>query len=170
MLLNIYISRYLSDDIWVNFKSFGIIGMTFVAMIITGLYIYRYLPQTQQEKTRNNRCQLNLLIVKPTTISWHVTAQNLSDAPQTPMPTAIFSVAGSCSNGHWRCNFSKRNRSWSCCNRCCRKHEFCLRPVSVGDVVCCYGQCLYVGRSSIKIKVEVWVKKWQANLSASVIA
>ncbi len=34
-----------------------------------------------------------------------------------------------------------------------------IRPVSVGDVVCCYGQCLYVGRSSIKIKVEVWVKK-----------
>lgn len=33
------------------------------------------------------------------------------------------------------------------------------RPVAVGDVVCCYGQCLNVGRSSIKIKVEVWVKK-----------
>ena len=29
----------------------------------------------------------------------------------------------------------------------------------MGDVVCCYGQCLKVGRSSIKIKVEVWVKK-----------
>ena len=52
MLLNIYISRYLSDDIWVDFKSFGIIGMTFVATIITGLYIYRYLPQTQQEKNK----------------------------------------------------------------------------------------------------------------------
>ncbi|WP_290521879.1 septation protein IspZ, partial [Aggregatibacter sp. oral taxon 458] len=48
----IYISRYLSDDIWVDFKSFGIIGMTFVATIITGLYIYRYLPQTQQEKNK----------------------------------------------------------------------------------------------------------------------
>lgn len=34
-----------------------------------------------------------------------------------------------------------------------------IKPVSVGDVVCCYGQCLKVGRSSIKIKVEVWVKK-----------
>lgn len=34
-----------------------------------------------------------------------------------------------------------------------------IRPVAVGDVVCCYGQCIYVGRSSLKIKVEVWVKR-----------
>lgn len=34
-----------------------------------------------------------------------------------------------------------------------------LRPVAVGDVVCCYGACSYVGRTSIKIKLEVWVKK-----------
>ena len=29
-----------------------------------------------------------------------------------------------------------------------------IKPIAVGDVVCCYGQCLSVGRSSIKIKVE----------------
>lgn len=34
-----------------------------------------------------------------------------------------------------------------------------LRPVSVGDVVCCYGFCSYVGRTSLKVKMEVWVKK-----------
>ncbi|MGC6406170.1 acyl-CoA thioester hydrolase YciA [Bisgaard Taxon 45] len=34
-----------------------------------------------------------------------------------------------------------------------------IRPITVGDVVCCYGKCLSVGRSSIKIKMEVWVKK-----------
>ena len=34
-----------------------------------------------------------------------------------------------------------------------------IKPISIGDVVCCYGQCLKIGRSSIKIKVEVWVKK-----------
>lgn len=43
-----------------------------------------------------------------------------------------------------------------------RQHEFC-RPVAVGDVICCYGDCLSVGRTSIKIKVEVWVKKSPAN-------
>ena len=34
-----------------------------------------------------------------------------------------------------------------------------IRPISVGDVVCCYGQCIKVGRSSIQVKMEVWVKK-----------
>ncbi|TCV06220.1 acyl-CoA thioesterase YciA [Samsonia erythrinae] len=34
-----------------------------------------------------------------------------------------------------------------------------LKPVAVGDVVCCYARCLRTGRSSINIKVEVWVKK-----------
>ncbi|UOO81971.1 acyl-CoA thioester hydrolase YciA [Uruburuella testudinis] len=34
-----------------------------------------------------------------------------------------------------------------------------FRPVSVGDVVCCYGRCVKVGNTSVQIKVEVWVKK-----------
>lgn len=34
-----------------------------------------------------------------------------------------------------------------------------LRPVSVGDAVCCYGQCVKVGRTSMQVKVEVWIKK-----------
>lgn len=50
MLINIYISRYLSDDIWVDFKTFGIIGMTFIATIVTGIYIYRYLPNTDSKE------------------------------------------------------------------------------------------------------------------------
>lgn len=45
MLANIYISRYYSEEIWVDFKSFGIIGMTLIASLITGVYIYRYLPK-----------------------------------------------------------------------------------------------------------------------------
>ncbi|ATG74876.1 acyl-CoA esterase [Zobellella denitrificans] len=32
------------------------------------------------------------------------------------------------------------------------------RPVQVGDVVCCYGELLKQGRSSMTIRVEVWVK------------
>ena len=34
-----------------------------------------------------------------------------------------------------------------------------LRPVAVGDVVCCYARCVKRGRTSISINVEVWVKK-----------
>ncbi|QLB12711.1 intracellular septation protein [Bisgaardia hudsonensis] len=49
MLANIYISQFLSEDAWVNFKSFGIIGLTFIATIITGIYIYRYLPKENKK-------------------------------------------------------------------------------------------------------------------------
>lgn len=34
-----------------------------------------------------------------------------------------------------------------------------LLPVKVGDVVCCYGECLAAGNSSLQIQVEVWVKR-----------
>lgn len=52
MLINLYISNYLSNDIWVDFKTFGIIGMTLVATIVTGIYIYRYLPQDKNEQDK----------------------------------------------------------------------------------------------------------------------
>ena len=45
MLVNIYISNNMSEEAWVDFKSFGIIGMTVIATIISGVYIYRYLPK-----------------------------------------------------------------------------------------------------------------------------
>lgn len=50
MIINLIISHFFSDDIWVDFKTFGIIGMTFVATLITGFYIYRYLPKTDSTK------------------------------------------------------------------------------------------------------------------------
>lgn len=31
-------------------------------------------------------------------------------------------------------------------------------PVSVGDVVCCYGECTRIGNASLSIALEVWVK------------
>lgn len=34
-----------------------------------------------------------------------------------------------------------------------------IKPVSVGDVVSCYAQCIKTGNSSMTIKVEVWIKK-----------
>lgn len=34
-----------------------------------------------------------------------------------------------------------------------------LKPVAVGDVVCCYGECVHIGRSSLKVRLEIWVKK-----------
>lgn len=34
-----------------------------------------------------------------------------------------------------------------------------LKPVAVGDVVCCYASCIRRGNSSVTINIEVWVKK-----------
>ncbi|MBO8415904.1 MAG: acyl-CoA thioester hydrolase YciA [Proteobacteria bacterium] len=34
-----------------------------------------------------------------------------------------------------------------------------LKPVNVGDCVCCYGRCVHVGRTSLKVHLELWVKK-----------
>ncbi|WP_410015237.1 acyl-CoA thioester hydrolase YciA [Sodalis sp. C49] len=34
-----------------------------------------------------------------------------------------------------------------------------LKPVAVGDVVCCYARCTGTGNSSLSINVEVWIKK-----------
>lgn len=39
-----------------------------------------------------------------------------------------------------------------------------LKPVAVGDVVCCYGQCISTGRSSMTIKIEIWVKKVSSGI------
>jgi hypothetical protein len=44
-----------------------------------------------------------------------------------------------------------------------------LRPVAVGDVVCCYARCVKRGNTSISINIEVWVKKSLLNLLVSVI-
>jgi acyl-CoA thioesterase YciA len=33
-----------------------------------------------------------------------------------------------------------------------------LSPVRVGDVVCCYGECTRIGRTSMTVELEVWIK------------
>jgi acyl-CoA thioesterase YciA len=33
-----------------------------------------------------------------------------------------------------------------------------IKPVSVGDVVCCYGDIIRIGTTSVTINLEVWVK------------
>ena len=34
-----------------------------------------------------------------------------------------------------------------------------IKPVNVGDVVCCFGKVVRVGTTSITIRLEVWVRK-----------
>ncbi|AHG75959.1 septation protein A [Mannheimia varigena] len=55
MLLNIYISQYLSEDVWVDFKSFGIIGLTLVATVITGFVLYPYLKEAEKQEKQDEK-------------------------------------------------------------------------------------------------------------------
>ena len=38
-----------------------------------------------------------------------------------------------------------------------------LRPVNVGDIVTCYARLLSIGRTSMKIDVEVWVQRFSGS-------
>ncbi|VFP85872.1 Acyl-CoA thioester hydrolase YciA [Buchnera aphidicola (Cinara pseudotaxifoliae)] len=38
-----------------------------------------------------------------------------------------------------------------------------LKPISVGDVVTCYAQCIKIGNTSITIQIEVWIKKMNSR-------
>ena len=44
-LANIYVAFWLPQDIWVNFKVFGLTALTLVFTLLSGVYIYRHMPQ-----------------------------------------------------------------------------------------------------------------------------
>jgi intracellular septation protein len=43
--LNVYVAFQLPLDVWVNFKVFGLLAATFGFTLLTGIYIYKYLPK-----------------------------------------------------------------------------------------------------------------------------
>lgn len=45
--LNLYIAEFWSQEAWVNFKVFGILGITLVFTIGTGVYMYRHAEQEE---------------------------------------------------------------------------------------------------------------------------
>ncbi|MGG2142400.1 septation protein A [Symbiopectobacterium sp. RP] len=46
-LLNIYVAFWLSEGLWMNFKVFGLTGLTLLFTLACGVYIYRHLPPEQ---------------------------------------------------------------------------------------------------------------------------
>lgn len=52
-ILNIYIAYNFSLETWVNFKVFGLMGLTFVFAISTVFALYKYLPQ-EDDETKSN--------------------------------------------------------------------------------------------------------------------
>lgn len=47
-VINIAISEYFSDDVWTNFKVFGLTGLSLLAVLITAFYLYPYLKQSSE--------------------------------------------------------------------------------------------------------------------------
>jgi len=48
-VLNLYVAFNLPQDVWVNFKVFGLLGLTLTFTVLSGLYLYKYLPAADKE-------------------------------------------------------------------------------------------------------------------------
>lgn len=49
-VLNIYVAFNFSQETWVNFKVFGLLGATLLFTVLSGFYIYQYIPQDKANK------------------------------------------------------------------------------------------------------------------------
>lgn len=47
-LANIYVAFWLPQAFWVNFKVFGLTGLTLLFTLLSGVYIYRLMPQEEK--------------------------------------------------------------------------------------------------------------------------
>jgi intracellular septation protein len=47
--VNYYVMSYFSTDTWVNFKLFGMLGLTFVFVLLQSFYLSRHLPDPEPE-------------------------------------------------------------------------------------------------------------------------
>ncbi|WP_319379672.1 septation protein A [Thiomicrorhabdus sp.] len=48
-IVNLYVAYQYDTDTWVNFKLFGLMGMTLIFILLQGLYISRYLQESDSE-------------------------------------------------------------------------------------------------------------------------
>ncbi|WP_114193741.1 septation protein A [Edaphovirga cremea] len=48
-LANIYVAFWLPQSVWVNFKVFGLTALTLVFTLISGVYIYKHMPEEQKK-------------------------------------------------------------------------------------------------------------------------
>ncbi len=46
--VNIYVAYNYSEDTWVNFKLFGLLGMTFIFVLLQGIYMSRHMKETDE--------------------------------------------------------------------------------------------------------------------------
>ncbi|MCS3421524.1 intracellular septation protein [Rahnella sp. BIGb0603] len=48
-LANIYVAFWLPQNVWVNFKVFGLTVLTLVFTLLSGIYIYRHMPDDEKK-------------------------------------------------------------------------------------------------------------------------
>lgn len=48
---NLYVAYEFSEEFWVNFKLFGMLGLTVVFVVLQGLYLAQYLPRDEDTAT-----------------------------------------------------------------------------------------------------------------------
>jgi intracellular septation protein len=48
--VNIYVAYHYEEKVWVNFKLFGLLGLTFCFVLIQSFFLSRYLPTPQAEE------------------------------------------------------------------------------------------------------------------------
>ncbi len=53
-LVNLYVGYNFSLDVWVDFKTFVFPAFIFIATLCTGVFIYKYLPDSIDNKNENN--------------------------------------------------------------------------------------------------------------------
>ena len=53
-VLNVYVAHNFSTDTWVDFKLFGVLGLTFVFMILQGLYLMRNAEPIEADEGDDN--------------------------------------------------------------------------------------------------------------------
>jgi intracellular septation protein len=49
-ITNLYVAQSFSEDTWVKFKLFGVMGLMFIFMIGQGLFLSKYFVNSEQEK------------------------------------------------------------------------------------------------------------------------
>lgn len=54
-LLNLYVAFNFSEETWVNFKLFGMLGVTFVFIIAQGFYIARHVKDEDLQSAENSK-------------------------------------------------------------------------------------------------------------------
>ena len=45
-----YVMSYFTTDTWVNFKLFGMLGLTFVFVLLQSVFLSRHLPESTTEE------------------------------------------------------------------------------------------------------------------------